>query len=249
MAASDASFTAAWRRRKPACEIRRRLVSTIASRLAIATATFEGKRVPCGFHDPAAGLHAACQSPPGLADSLYERGVAGHLARIRPPVALHPHRRSERQLDRSGCGSTGSRSRSSGPTATSFLWARADLHRLLRRRSSLKPDTRYEVEVSLPDSLQPGQFQGLFFENVEAEFTGQTRPAGRVAVRSIPALRRLASFPARIFPRQIPIIPAIGRRWRRVPSSVCPPGPSSPRGGCAGNYNCKPRATWVTWAK
>jgi hypothetical protein len=39
--------------------------------------------------------------------------------------------------------------------------------------SSLKPDTRYEVEVKLPDNLQPGQFQGVFFENVEAEFTSE----------------------------------------------------------------------------
>jgi hypothetical protein len=37
--------------------------------------------------------------------------------------------------------------------------------------SNLKPDTRYEAEVSLPDRLQAGQFQGLFFENVEAAFT------------------------------------------------------------------------------
>ena len=41
--------------------------------------------------------------------------------------------------------------------------------------SHLKPDTRYEVEVTLPDGLQPGQFQGLFFENVEAEFTARDR--------------------------------------------------------------------------
>jgi hypothetical protein len=37
--------------------------------------------------------------------------------------------------------------------------------------SNLKPDTRYEVEVVLPDTLQPGQFQGLFFEKVETEYT------------------------------------------------------------------------------
>ncbi len=37
--------------------------------------------------------------------------------------------------------------------------------------SHLKPDTRYAVEVTLPAGLQAGQFQGLFFENVEAEFT------------------------------------------------------------------------------
>lgn len=37
--------------------------------------------------------------------------------------------------------------------------------------SHLQPETRYEVEATLPDGLQPGQFQGLFFENVEAAFT------------------------------------------------------------------------------
>jgi hypothetical protein len=39
--------------------------------------------------------------------------------------------------------------------------------------SSLKPETWYEIEATLPENLQPGQFQGLFFENVAAEFTGQ----------------------------------------------------------------------------
>jgi len=42
--------------------------------------------------------------------------------------------------------------------------------------SSLKPDTRHTVEVTLPTGLQPGQFQGLFFENVEAEFTNELVP-------------------------------------------------------------------------
>ena len=42
--------------------------------------------------------------------------------------------------------------------------------------SHLKPDTRYEVEVALPEGLQPGQFQGLFFENVEAEYTNEIAP-------------------------------------------------------------------------
>jgi len=51
--------------------------------------------------------------------------------------------------------------------------------------SGLKPDTRYEAEVTLPDNLLPGQFQGLFFENVEAEFTTEisgssSRPAAAV---------------------------------------------------------------------
>jgi hypothetical protein len=37
--------------------------------------------------------------------------------------------------------------------------------------TNLTPDTRYRAEVTLPDNLKPGQFQGLFIENVEAEFT------------------------------------------------------------------------------
>ena len=36
--------------------------------------------------------------------------------------------------------------------------------------STLKPDTEYRVELTLP-SLAPGRFQGLFFENVEPEYT------------------------------------------------------------------------------
>jgi hypothetical protein len=36
---------------------------------------------------------------------------------------------------------------------------------------NLKPETRYGFELPLPDNLGPGQFQGLFFENVETEFT------------------------------------------------------------------------------
>ncbi len=39
--------------------------------------------------------------------------------------------------------------------------------------SNLKPDTRHEVAVTLPDNLQPGQFQGLFFENVETCYTSE----------------------------------------------------------------------------
>lgn len=44
--------------------------------------------------------------------------------------------------------------------------------------SHLEPDRRYRVELDLPP-LRPGQFQGLFFENVEAEYTarlGEARP-------------------------------------------------------------------------
>ncbi|MCY2953693.1 MAG: hypothetical protein NTU53_17200 [Planctomycetota bacterium] len=38
--------------------------------------------------------------------------------------------------------------------------------------SDLKPDAKYEVELSLPE-LNPGQFQGLFLENVEPVYTGE----------------------------------------------------------------------------
>ncbi|MGZ7066551.1 MAG: hypothetical protein ACXVI6_09355, partial [Candidatus Aminicenantales bacterium] len=44
-----------------------------------------------------------------------------------------------------------------------YLGSYADL-------SSLKPDTPYEIEVTVP-ALAPGQFMGLFFENVEPEYT------------------------------------------------------------------------------
>ena len=37
--------------------------------------------------------------------------------------------------------------------------------------SSLKPDTEYRVKLTLPEGLRPGQFQGLFFEHVEDEYT------------------------------------------------------------------------------
>ncbi|MCF7674067.1 MAG: hypothetical protein K9N23_01770 [Akkermansiaceae bacterium] len=37
--------------------------------------------------------------------------------------------------------------------------------------SKLTPEASHPLEVTLPQGLQPGQFQGLFLENVEAEFT------------------------------------------------------------------------------
>jgi hypothetical protein len=37
--------------------------------------------------------------------------------------------------------------------------------------SHLKPDTDYRVKVTLPEGLRTGQFQGLFFEHVENEYT------------------------------------------------------------------------------
>jgi len=41
--------------------------------------------------------------------------------------------------------------------------------------SNLKPEARHTVTVELPE-LQPGQFQGVFFENVEPESTQEIRP-------------------------------------------------------------------------
>ena len=37
--------------------------------------------------------------------------------------------------------------------------------------SDLQPDRTYRLEATLPTSLKPGQFQGIFFENVETEYT------------------------------------------------------------------------------
>ena len=37
--------------------------------------------------------------------------------------------------------------------------------------SNLQPEREYRVKVALPKGLRPGQFQGLFFEHVENEFT------------------------------------------------------------------------------
>jgi len=37
--------------------------------------------------------------------------------------------------------------------------------------SHLQPDVRHRIKVTLPEGLRPGQFQGLFFEHVENEYT------------------------------------------------------------------------------
>jgi hypothetical protein len=39
--------------------------------------------------------------------------------------------------------------------------------------SDLRPGRTYRLEAKLPASLKPGQFQGIFFENVETEYTGE----------------------------------------------------------------------------
>lgn len=41
--------------------------------------------------------------------------------------------------------------------------------------SQIKAGERHVVEATLPEGLQPGQFQGLFFENVETQFTHDVR--------------------------------------------------------------------------
>lgn len=41
--------------------------------------------------------------------------------------------------------------------------------------SNLKADVEYQVEVTLPSSLKPGQFQGIYFENVETEYTDEIK--------------------------------------------------------------------------
>lgn len=41
--------------------------------------------------------------------------------------------------------------------------------------STIEPDIEHRVELRLPP-LRPGQFQGLFFENVESEYTARLRP-------------------------------------------------------------------------
>jgi len=37
--------------------------------------------------------------------------------------------------------------------------------------TDLAPDVKHAIKITLPDGLKPGQFQGLFFEHVENEFT------------------------------------------------------------------------------
>jgi len=51
--------------------------------------------------------------------------------------------------------------------------------------SGLKPDTAYEIEVTLPP-LEPGRFQGVFFENVETEYTKRIMAPPPAAGRAAP---------------------------------------------------------------
>jgi hypothetical protein len=43
--------------------------------------------------------------------------------------------------------------------------------------TNLAPGVKHAIKVTLPDGLAPGQFQGLFFEHVEDEFTTVLAPA------------------------------------------------------------------------
>jgi hypothetical protein len=52
--------------------------------------------------------------------------------------------------------------------AASFVGFYADL-------SNIKPNTTHTIHLVLP-KLEPGRFQGVFFENVETEYTGQLAP-------------------------------------------------------------------------
>ena len=58
-----------------------------------------------------------------------------------------------------------------------FLGHYADLSRL-------RPDSPCDIEVSLP-SLEPGRFEGAFFENVEPEYTQRIMapPAAKPAAK------------------------------------------------------------------
>jgi hypothetical protein len=41
--------------------------------------------------------------------------------------------------------------------------------------SSIAPDKEHKLELRLPTGLKPGQYQGLFFENIETEYTSPLR--------------------------------------------------------------------------
>jgi len=43
----------------------------------------------------------------------------------------------------------------------------------------LKSGTEHALDVTLPADLKPGQFQGVFFENVETEYTDKILVRGK----------------------------------------------------------------------
>ena len=63
-------------------------------------------------------------------------------------------------------------------TAYSSVYPRGPRHTFLgwyTDISSIQPDTNHKVVIDLPD-LEPGQFQGLYFENVETQYTQELTP-------------------------------------------------------------------------
>ena len=64
--------------------------------------------------------------------------------------------------------------------------------------SLLSPDREYSFELELP-ALRPGQFQGLFFENVETEYTERIlpRPYGVGPPSSAPATQSRLTWATR----------------------------------------------------
>jgi hypothetical protein len=63
--------------------------------------------------------------------------------------------------------SFGMRSCSRPPAAGS-----RSIRRVLRGPFADRPDMDHRLELETPTGLKPGQFQGVFFENVETEYTG-----------------------------------------------------------------------------
>ena len=47
--------------------------------------------------------------------------------------------------------------------------------------TDLAPGVKHAIKVTLPEGLAPGQFQGLFFEHVEEEFTTELLTPARTA--------------------------------------------------------------------
>jgi hypothetical protein len=89
-------------------------------------------------------------APRPLASSVFHRGFEHQ----RPELALHSRKQAYKSI------------RGHAPKRT-FLGFYADV-------STLAPDTEHRIELTLP-SLIPGQFPGLFFENIEPEYASTIR--------------------------------------------------------------------------
>ena len=58
------------------------------------------------------------------------------------------------------------------PNRRNFVGFYADVSRIA-------PDVEHRLQVEIPTGLKPGQFQGVFFENVETEYTKPAASAPR----------------------------------------------------------------------